>query len=435
MDGELDPRELERELEGSRLAAAARDAFFATPPAGLRTRSVPERTSSGSAAPDSGRSLIARRPAPRQRRYERVIAEESLPADRIDYKLQICCASAVLEEEVVELLAEPLRPSAALLATVMRDGTRAHERTAEFLDRWGAGKEPPTLGLVTMGVLVAARRGLNLNAATFGPVLDRVFAPDLVAALSANWLGPTLDQLRMARNAACHPVGEFDEPAYRAFVACLVGNTGLMPWEREGAAPLPIPPTAGFLHRLLTGSRLLPPVAPPTAIERLTALAAPRIGAFALEIVPTAPVPGRTRNVSVEPPRAERAFRLGGELVLRLRADRDCHLTLIDLGTSGAITLLLPNAQCPRPVLKSGVSAYFPGPEFVEFVLTLRGRPGRERLVALATPAPLADLPAAAAGSTCASLTATDVERIVEAVRRLSDEQWSAAVCEFTIEG
>ena len=443
----FDPAAIEFELEGTRSAAAARAAFFAPGPAGRRWRDIQvvavappgENPAGVGRGGTTGRSLISRRPPARQRRYERVIREEERPPAQIDYKLQICCASAVLEEEVVELLAKPLQPAAGLLAAALRrDGDKKAEKSAGFLEKWGADKEPITLGLVTMGVLVAARRGIDQNDAEVGSVLDRLFSPELVASIRANTLGPVLDLLRETRNEACHPIGEFDAAAYRAFAERLVGCTALSDWERRGPDPDPPPANAGFLHRLLAGSRLLPSVdLPPTgtAVDRITALTQPRPGAFGLEVFPYLPTPRRRyRDVAVEEVRAEPPFRLGDEVVFQVRAGRDCFLTLIDVGTSGAVSVLVPNAKCPTPRLTTGRPAYFPGPEFGEFALRLSGRAGRERLIALATVARPDAVPAPVPGSLFARLGEDQLDRLAEAVRRLPAAEWSAAACEFTIE-
>lgn len=420
MEPVFDPAALEYEREGTRLAAAARDAYF-TRPAPVVWRGPPAAPAVGR----GGRALVRRRPATRRRRYERVIAEEQLPADRIDYKLQICCASAVLEEEVSDLLAEPLRPAAARLAAAARASTHKDAgRTAEILTKWGAGQTPTTLGLVTMGLLVAVRRGLRNDEATFAPLLGRLFTAEWIDALQTDAVGPVLDELRKVRNAACHPAGEFDEAAYRAFAVRLVGRGRLTDWDAVGPDPDPPPADAGFLHRLLTGSRLVPPAAP----DRLLALAAPRAEGFALELTAHARQPDRSAGAE-----AESRFRLGAELVLKVRSARDCHLALIDLGTTGRVSLLLPNAMCPRPRLAAGVSALFPGPGFAEFAFVLEGEPGLERLVAVATSDPL-PLPAPPAGGFFAPLTDADLEHVADAVTALPADRWAARACSFTLD-
>lgn len=420
MEPNFDLAALDYECEGTQLAAAARDAYFARP------ARVAWRGSDAAPAPArGGRALVRRRPAGRRRRYERVIAEELLPDDRIDYKLQICCASAVLEEEVSDLLAEPLRPAADLLAAAARASTHKDAgRTAEILAKWGAGQAPTTLGLVTMGLLVAIRRGLRSDAATFAPLLGRLFTAEWLDALQTDAVGPVLDELRKVRNAACHPVGEFDEAAYRAFAVQLVGRDRLTDWDAVGPDPDPPPADAGFLHRLLTGSRLVPPAAP----DRLLALAAPRAEGFALELTAHARLPDRSAGAAAEP-----RFQLGAELVLKVRSARDCHLALIDLGTTGRVSLLLPNALCPQPRLAGGVPALFPGPEFAEFVFALEGEPGVERLVAVATPDPL-PLPAPPPGGFFAPLTDADLERTADAVAALPADRWAAHACSFALD-
>lgn len=449
MEDEFDPEEdleqaLKDEAEATRLAGPMRAKFFAVKPVTRSFRDVqviaarPSADTSAGAA-GTGRSLISRRPLERQRRYERIIAEELRAADRIDYKLQICCASAVFEEEIDALIAAPLRPHARVLSEVVRStNDRDAGKAVEFLEKWGDGKAPTTLGLVGMGILRALREGVTRGDADLAPVLDSVFHPDFVEALRVIPIRSAFDWLKDIRNKSTHPGKEYTEAQYKEFVTRLVGHSHLGKWEEHGPTPATLDPKAGFLHRLLTGSKLLPAVdLPPAggAVNQLTALATPRSEAFGLEIVPsTLQVEHRFRDVSLTAVRKEPVFKLGGDVIFQVKSDHDCHLTLIDIGTSGKMSLLLPNALCANPTLKAGKPAHFPGPEFVEFAFTLTGLTGRERLIAIATTRPLGGLPTATAGEVLATLTDSAISRIAQTVKALPGDQWSAAACEFTIE-
>src|SRR5207248_3339080 len=101
------------------------------------------------------------------------------------------------------------------------------------------------------------------------------------------------------------------------------------------------------------GARALPAVElPPAAgpVERLSALARPRDSAFAVDVLPVRPDDaGRWRDITVTAARRERPFRLGDPIRFAVTADRDCHVALIDVGTSGAVAAVVPNAWCPPP--------------------------------------------------------------------------------------
>src|SRR5262249_19811246 len=132
----------------------------------------------------------------------------------------------------------------------------------------------------------------------------------------------------------------------------------------------------------------LPPAG--RALERLTALAAPRASARAIRLEPRrAAEEPRRRDVAVGPGPQTGPFRLGDKVCFALEADRASHVVLIDVGTSGGVAVLLPNAWRAHAEVAGGRPYLFPGPEFPEFEFVLSGRPGRERVFALATRDPL----------------------------------------------
>jgi hypothetical protein len=169
------------------------------------------------------------------------------------------------------------------------------------------------------------------------------------------------------------------------------------------------------------------------AVGRLLALAAPRDAAFAFEVQPSlALAVGRFRDLGAT--ETVGPFRLGDAVCFNLRAGRDCHVALIDVGTSGALSVLLPNAWCPAPRLDAGQTRWVPGPGFGDFVFRLAGRPGLERVVALAVPGPLPSL-LPPAGRPFRQLSAEQTHTLVDFVTRLDPASWPCVVCEFTIDG
>jgi hypothetical protein len=75
-------------------------------------------------------------------------------------------------------------------------------------------------------------------------------------------------------------------------------------------------------------------------------------------------------------------FRLGEKVCFAFQTNRECQVALIDVGTSGKVVAVLPNAWCGEARVVPGQVHLFPGPEFADF--TLGGQPGRERVFALA---------------------------------------------------
>lgn len=81
--------------------------------------------------------------------------------------------------------------------------------------------------------------------------------------------------------------------------------------------------------------------------------------------------------------------RVGDLLRFNLRADKDCYLTLINLGTSGKITVLFPNQYRPDGFIQGG-KVYQTGTKGeLPFQIRATGPAGRELVKAIATLEPL----------------------------------------------
>ncbi len=80
----------------------------------------------------------------------------------------------------------------------------------------------------------------------------------------------------------------------------------------------------------------------------------------------------------------EATYRVGDRIVVKCQAQRDCHITILNLGTSGKLTTLLPNQQRAANFVKAGETITVPGPGD-SFHLQLSGPPGVERIKAIAT--------------------------------------------------
>lgn len=98
---------------------------------------------------------------------------------------------------------------------------------------------------------------------------------------------------------------------------------------------------------------------------------------------------GGERDVKVASARWAANYHVGDAIVVCFRATRDCYLTLLNLGTSGRLTIRFPNAlypdnflYVPASSMKSQVKT--PGQDY-GFEYRLQGPPGTERLKAIAT--------------------------------------------------
>jgi hypothetical protein len=100
-------------------------------------------------------------------------------------------------------------------------------------------------------------------------------------------------------------------------------------------------------------------------------------------ILPTNP--NAQRNITITLTAEKQSLRPGEELNLSFTADRECYLTLMDIGTSGNILRLWPNDYSGQDNrIDSNTVRKFPGPQD-KFKFRIAGPDGVERLIAYAT--------------------------------------------------
>lgn len=83
----------------------------------------------------------------------------------------------------------------------------------------------------------------------------------------------------------------------------------------------------------------------------------------------------------------EQAFSLGQLIRVRFQASRDCHVVLVNVGTSGGAQQIYPAPGSPAVPCSGGRPHYFPR-STDDFAFTLGGPPGTEILYLLARPGP-----------------------------------------------
>jgi hypothetical protein len=75
-----------------------------------------------------------------------------------------------------------------------------------------------------------------------------------------------------------------------------------------------------------------------------------------------------------------------GDLIrFNFRAERDCYLSLVNLGTSGKVTVLFPNRYCPSGFVRAGKVYRTETPGEMPFKIRATGPAGRELVKAIAT--------------------------------------------------
>lgn len=148
--------------------------------------------------------------------------------------------------------------------------------------------------------------------------------------------------------------------------------------------------------------------------------------------------PTGSRDISVRPTRSGERYRLGDRIAVYFRANRDCYLTLLNIGTSGKLTVLFPNTLHRDNFIAANQVHCIPGPGD-DFEYQLQGRPGIEKLKAIATlkPVELLESSFAPDGSLFRSVQpaqgARDIAVIQGQVGALPSEEWAESEFEFHV--
>lgn len=83
------------------------------------------------------------------------------------------------------------------------------------------------------------------------------------------------------------------------------------------------------------------------------------------------------------------SYRIGETVRFGLRVNRDAYVTLINIGTSGDVTVIYPNRFHPSHFVRAGQDVTIPPPD-AGFTLTVQGPPGFDQVRAVATMEPVA---------------------------------------------
>lgn len=110
---------------------------------------------------------------------------------------------------------------------------------------------------------------------------------------------------------------------------------------------------------------------------------------------PAAPVPGNRDDkdaVSVKLSANQTRYKIGDRLILGFEANRDAFLTIVNVGTSGEVSILFPNRFSGGHAVKAG-RAYRIPEAGDSYELEVKGPPGVELVYALLTLKPVLFLP------------------------------------------
>jgi hypothetical protein len=131
----------------------------------------------------------------------------------------------------------------------------------------------------------------------------------------------------------------------------------------------------------------------------------------------------------------ERAgYRIGDELTVFVRANRDCYLTVLDLQTSGNLYVLLPNQYQAEARAKADTTYAVPSSD-APFTIAVNGPAGVEGIKVIATRKPLS-LTLPERGKVFATLTTRESQdrfarSLVSQIEKLNNEEWDSS--EWTV--
>jgi hypothetical protein len=153
----------------------------------------------------------------------------------------------------------------------------------------------------------------------------------------------------------------------------------------------------------------------------------------------TAPAPAEgARDIAVTAKKKKAGYPIGQKIVVGFRASRDCYLTLLNIGTSGKLTVLFPNSLHPDNFIQAGRDYRIPEATD-DFEYELQGPPGMEKLKAVATLKKVSLLESnfAPDGSLFRTVDAAsgarDIGVVQKKVSAVPKNEWAESACEFAV--
>ncbi len=136
------------------------------------------------------------------------------------------------------------------------------------------------------------------------------------------------------------------------------------------------------------------------------------------------------RDIAVIP-----RYMVGDKINLYFRAEKECYLTLINYGTSGKLTVLLPNALSQDNFIKGNRIYAIPGQDY-PFDYILSGPPGTERIKAIATTRKINLIDLTYKKGEVFSISnaaARDINVVAKNIKSAALEGWAVTECEFEV--
>jgi len=95
------------------------------------------------------------------------------------------------------------------------------------------------------------------------------------------------------------------------------------------------------------------------------------------------PTPSQDFKISVWVDNQSNTYNIGESITFFFRSTRDCYIHLLDIGTSGTVTMIYPNRFDQNNFIKAGVTYQLPRPNSFKF--TAAGPAGTEMVKAIGT--------------------------------------------------
>ena len=161
--------------------------------------------------------------------------------------------------------------------------------------------------------------------------------------------------------------------------------------------------------------------------------------AFKVRVWTEAGAERSVRDISVIPYGSAESYQLGDEITINFSASRDCYLTLINIGTSGKLTVLFPNAFVQENFIRANQVYSIPGEEY-PFLYKLTGPVGSEKIKAIATIKPVnlmekefTNLDDLIFYSATGQRAVRDIEIVAKKVNTTPSEAWAEDNCMFDV--
>lgn len=139
------------------------------------------------------------------------------------------------------------------------------------------------------------------------------------------------------------------------------------------------------------------------------------------------------RDISIVP--KAKNYRIGEKINLYFSSEKDCYLTLLNYGTSGTMTVLLPNGFSQDNFIQAGKTYAIPGEEH-RFDYILSGPPGTERIKAIGTTSKINLMDMKFNKDEVFKISraaARDISVVSKKIESAGQQEWAVAMCELEV--